>query len=270
MKKKKVRSLASSSCCPVLLLTNLPCPPLPPAPRSQDTTGLNFTRLRYPQDSRTDCWFCLASPTCEKHLIVSVGELAYVCQPKGPICDSHSLIVPVAHEDRGALCDTAASEVQDLKRKLAEHAKNEGKELFVFERAIQTKGGYHSHVQCIPLLPGAARKLAEVVKHATMKLGVKMRELQNDIAMKTIVDSVDGAEGYFYMEVPSVSGTSTRMLYVQEKGERTNKIPIQFGRELAAVAMSEPEKSHWKACVMDKEGESALALKFRESFEKLV
>jgi len=35
--------------------------------------GLNFSRVRYPPDSRSSCWFCLASPTCEKHLLVNIG-----------------------------------------------------------------------------------------------------------------------------------------------------------------------------------------------------
>jgi hypothetical protein len=34
--------------------------------REKDEKGLNFARVRYPADSRTDCWFCLASEGCEK------------------------------------------------------------------------------------------------------------------------------------------------------------------------------------------------------------
>jgi len=48
---------------------------------------------------RMDCWFCLASPSCEKHLIAGVGEEMYVALPKGGIQVEHLLVVPVTHED---------------------------------------------------------------------------------------------------------------------------------------------------------------------------
>ena len=95
----------------------------------QDIIGLDFQRVRYPEDPREDCWFCLASDCCEKHFIVSVGETAYVAMPKGPINDNHSLIIPVVHEKKGALCGSAAKEVEELKEKLIKHAKSEGKEV---------------------------------------------------------------------------------------------------------------------------------------------
>jgi len=39
-------------------------------------------------------------------------------------------------------------------------------QLFVFERNIQTVGGYHAHVQCIPMSPEAAIKVHNLLKQA--------------------------------------------------------------------------------------------------------
>mmetsp|Transcript_15460 Transcript_15460/g.31847 ORF Transcript_15460/g.31847 Transcript_15460/m.31847 type:complete len:815 (-) Transcript_15460:13-2457(-) len=237
----------------------------------QDIVGLDFQRVRYPEDPREDCWFCLASECCEKHFIVSVGETAYVAMPKGPINDNHSLIIPVVHEKKGALCGSASKEVEQLKEKLIKHAKSEGKELFVFERNIETKGGYHPHVQCIPMSKEHAKKLSEVVRFALTRSGINMREVQNDIGVKTIINNLEEGEGYFYMEVPTVNGEPKRMIYVHQRGDKFNKVPIQFGRELAAVALGTPERHHWKACVVCKEDETSTTVKFRESitaFEK--
>ena len=47
--------------------------------------------------SRRDCWFCLASANCEKHLLVDIGEDFYVALPKGGLIKEHALIVPIAH-----------------------------------------------------------------------------------------------------------------------------------------------------------------------------
>ena len=61
------------------------------------------------------------------------------------------------------------------------------------------------------------------------------------------------------------------MIYVHQRGDKFNKVPIQFGRELAAVALGTPERHHWKACVVCKEDETSTTVKFRESitaFEK--
>ena len=35
-----------------------------------------------PMDARTSCWFCLASPECQAHLVLSVAEEVYVALPK--------------------------------------------------------------------------------------------------------------------------------------------------------------------------------------------
>ena len=79
--------------------------------KDEKLKGLNFSRVMYPKDSRMECWFCLASPTCEKHLLVSIGETAYVTMPKGALIDTHSLIVPVGCDGKGALIGKGAKEV---------------------------------------------------------------------------------------------------------------------------------------------------------------
>lgn len=43
------------------------------------------------------CWFCLSSPTVEKHLVISVGSHTYIALPKGPLTKYHVLILPIAH-----------------------------------------------------------------------------------------------------------------------------------------------------------------------------
>ena len=44
-----------------------------------------------------DCWFCLASPNVESHLVVSIGEACYVALDKGVLTEGHLQIVPIAH-----------------------------------------------------------------------------------------------------------------------------------------------------------------------------
>jgi CWF19-like protein 1 len=44
-----------------------------------------------------NCWFCLASPHVEKHLIVSIGDFCYLAMAKGGLVSEHCLILPIGH-----------------------------------------------------------------------------------------------------------------------------------------------------------------------------
>ena len=235
--------------------------------------GLKFQRKHFPPDARKDCWFCLASPTCEKHLVVSVHEECYIAMPKGPVHpEGHVLIVPVTHSSKGALVDrSVAGEMEDLKTRLRKHALEKwNMDLFVFERAIQTKGGYHTHVQCIPIERGLGIKLqATMVALAKSIPGFDLKELNSDLALSAMAGD-DGEEdgGYFYAEVPLTSKECKRFLYKArlDAEQRGAVVPLQFGREVLASVMDKPDLAHWKACVQDEEKETELTASFRESF----
>jgi len=234
----------------------------------EDTKGLNFSRVRYPPDSRSECWFCLASPTCEKHLLVSIGTQVYVAMPKGPLVPDHSLIIPVVHSGSGALLGSSNDEVNQYKDKLRRHAKQQGKELFVWERAIETKGGLHSHVQCVPIPREKARGISSLVDKAGGRLGLGLKEIRNDVSLKAILDG-EGKGGYFYLEIPDGAGGVKKMVSSYEPGDEGGRKPgMQLGREIAAMALDMPERAHWKGCVESEEKEKTVTMSFRESFGK--
>jgi diadenosine tetraphosphate (Ap4A) HIT family hydrolase len=222
-------------------------------------SGVVFSRQHFPADSRQDCWFCLASPGCEKHLITSVFQQCYLAMPKGPIHPGHVLIIPVTHTSQGALSDASLQEeLADLKQRLYRHAKEQYQcDLFVWERAIQTKGGYHTHLQCVPVAPDMALQLSATITALAKKSGFALREINSDLGLQALTQ-----EGYFYAEI--ISTHTKRFLHPAEESSR---VPLQFGREVLAVVMDRPELAHWKACVLDKEKEQELALEFRKSFE---
>mmetsp|Transcript_30299 Transcript_30299/g.44812 ORF Transcript_30299/g.44812 Transcript_30299/m.44812 type:complete len:773 (-) Transcript_30299:365-2683(-) len=229
----------------------------------ETASGIKFERQHFPADSRTDCWFCLASDSCEKHLITSVHNQCYLAMPKGPAHkEGHILIVPVTHTSRGALSDAdISSEVDILKEKLREHAsKTWGLDLFVFERAMQTKGGYHTHIQCVPIPLGLGVKLQATMINMGKRCGFNLREINSDLSIGALV-----GDGYFYAEVPGAGGNFQRFLYNADEGPT---VPLQFGREILAAVLDEPNLAHWKACVLSEEDETKFSMKFRESFSK--
>ena len=54
------------------------------------------------------CWFCLANPAAETHLVAHVGAHCYVSVAKGPVCAGHVLVVPCAHVPSTAALAPAA------------------------------------------------------------------------------------------------------------------------------------------------------------------
>ncbi len=245
----------------------------------------NFQKHHFPLDARTDCWFCLASPTCEKHLIVSLADKSYVTMPKGPVNKNHTLIVTINHgnpEDDGigAFQDPSpgvVQEIEETKEKLRLHAKDIlQKDLLVYERAIPTKGGYHAHVNCIPIEKGLGTKIRETMTsmaNAKSKYGdgFELREIQNpDISITSILRNEDDLDGYFYIEVPFGGAEIKRFLYKYKKSQNTNVkfVPVQFGREILASVIEEPKIASWKTCVLSKDEEEEQANEFSKSFVK--
>ena len=78
------------------------------------------------------------------------------------------------------------------------------------------------------------------------------------------LSTVVGDGEYFYFEV-SAPGVAKRRWVVQ--GGEAGRVPVQFGREVVCVALGKGDRSHWKSCVKDKEGEEEDVKKFRDKWE---
>jgi diadenosine tetraphosphate (Ap4A) HIT family hydrolase len=232
----------------------------------EDSSGFRFERQHFPADSRKDCWFCLASEDCEKHLITGVYDLCYSAMPKGPVHPGHVLLIPVHHSSKGAFADPAvAEEIESTKRMLREHASRAyDMDLFVFERAIETIHGYHTHVQCVPVERGLGVKLQATMMAQANKIGVHLRELSSDLNLKAVITDDDDSAGYFYIEVPDSRNCYKRFLY-KHNTDSGVRVPLQFGREILAAVLGKPQLAHWKSCVLDRDQEAALAASLRMS-----
>ena len=240
-------------------------------PRNKESEfleALGLERKHFPADSRKDCWFCLASPTCEKHLITTIHDECYTTMPKGPMHPGHLLIVPVSHSSQGVwgLGGSVCQEVTDIKTRLLEHANRAyDSDLFVFERAIQTRGGYHTHVQCVPIPKGKIATLQTTMMAHAKASGFELRTIESDLGITSLLSNDSEEQDYFYAEL-ATQQQAYRFVYKKSTAEG-GKVPLQFGREVIASVLNKPELAHWKSCVVDKEKETELAADFRKSFE---
>ena len=223
------------------------------------TAPANAAPQRYPDDARRECWFCLASPGCETHLVAAVKDACYVCQPKGPLVDAHALVVPIAHASTRAGLEPAVRDEMDatadglaatFRTKLA------GAHTVAFERVADTKKGvYHVHRQVIPVPrrgDGDAAKLLADFRDAADRGRFALAPVDGPFlppadARVFLLDVYDGD-----------SGAKTRLACVQAKDAPDRFAPLHFGRDLLARALGEPHKAHWKACEKSKQDETAL------------
>ncbi|CAI5498821.1 unnamed protein product [Closterium sp. Naga37s-1] len=93
------------------------------------------------------CWFCLASPKVETHLVVSVGEHCYVALPKGPLVPGHVLILPIEHFPSViSLPSDALAEMWRYMGALRRCFEAQGQTVVAFERFLQLRAATHAHV----------------------------------------------------------------------------------------------------------------------------
>lgn len=136
----------------------------PPQPRSGGGAG----------GAAPECWFCLASPHVEKHLIVAIGSEAYVALPKGGVHASHALVVPISHHVSVAAAPASLrAEVGQFVAALAHMYAAQGLTPVLFERVLQARRGetpVHSHLQIVGLpRDAAARACAAFVSEGKFK-----------------------------------------------------------------------------------------------------
>lgn len=115
-----------------------------------------------PVFDQTKCWFCLASPEVEKHLVISVGDEAYLALAKGGLVTEHLLILPVEHHQSClTLPESVQNEIKKFKDALNKFFAAQGKVAIFFERNYKTS---HLQIQVVPVPEPALRELPDIFK----------------------------------------------------------------------------------------------------------
>jgi hypothetical protein len=255
-----------------------------------------------PSGPPPECWFCLASPHVEKHLVVSVGNEAYLALPKGGLHPLHHLlIVPIAHH--ASLASSPAPLQEEVARFLTgieAWFASLGLRMLTFERVLhrdRMAGGApplptHTHVQVIGLPVDKAPLAAPSFKsEGAFRLpAITFEELPPGTQLMEAVAPPPGGPGghdtceYLFVEAPGVEAAPAeapagvgeggapaaapplpprvRLLHRVPQGARH---PVQFGRETLCRLLGAPEKIQWKACVSGTEAETAACAEVRAS-----
>ncbi|XP_063146677.1 CWF19-like protein 1 isoform X4 [Candoia aspera] len=203
------------------------------------------------------CWFCLASPDVEKHLVVSIGTHCYLALAKGGLSPDHVLILPIGHyQSMVELASEVVEEVDQYKSVLKKFFKAKGKRCVIYERNYRSQ---HLQLQVVPVPQTCCT--TEDIKEAFIIQGeerhIELLEIPEHSALKQIVQP---GTPYFYVELDNGEKLFHRI---------GKNFPLQFGREVLAseAILGMPERADWRSCQTGREEETAAAQAFRQAFE---
>ncbi|KAF4666925.1 hypothetical protein FOL46_002790 [Perkinsus olseni] len=239
-----------------------------------DVRGIDVKQLD--SSPHQDCWFCLANPNLERHMIFAANLEAYLSTAKGPVNDLHIILCPVTHFACSTHCSdqvfTAINKYIDEVTYVLDSQYNS--DVVVFERWAQMRSSAAMHMQVhligVPREGGKAadseRWLKEVTTMADdheLKLHKMGRYSRDEIAGIAKTTSEYGTPPYIYMQLPG--SNKIRLLLTPT---RTSSVPMNFGREVVVKCMGLPtDRLEWRSCQQSTEEETELAKKLKASFE---
>uniref|UniRef100_A0A669C5P4 CWF19-like protein 1 n=1 Tax=Oreochromis niloticus TaxID=8128 RepID=A0A669C5P4_ORENI len=203
------------------------------------------------------CWFCLASPQVEKHLVISIGTHCYLALAKGGLTPRHVLILPIGHYQSVVdLSSEVVEEMEKYKSALRKFYKSKGERCVLFERNYRSQ---HLQLQVVPV--PLNRCATEDIKEAFMvqaqEQQMEMMEIPEHTDLKQIAPP---GTPYFYVELDS----GEKLFYRIQK-----HFPLQFGREVLAseAVLNIPTRADWKECKQSKEEEEEGSKQLRDDFQ---
>uniref|UniRef100_A0A672NPX0 CWF19-like protein 1 n=1 Tax=Sinocyclocheilus grahami TaxID=75366 RepID=A0A672NPX0_SINGR len=228
--------------------------------RKRQTDG---DRPNYPKQPRRPpqptgpCWFCLASPEVEKHLVISIGTHCYMALAKGGLTPDHVLLLPIGHYQSVVdLASEVVEEMEKYKSAVKKFCKSRAQRCIMFERNYRSQ---HLQLQVVPV--SMEKCSTEDIKEAFMTQAEEQQmELMEIPAHTDLKQIAPPGTPYFYVELD----TGEKLFYRIKK-----KFPLQFGREVLAseALLNIPMRADWRECKCTKEEEEDQAKQMRSDFE---
>ncbi|XP_047431352.1 CWF19-like protein 1 [Mugil cephalus] len=211
---------------------------------------------RHPQPTGP-CWFCLASPQVEKHLVISIGSHCYLALAKGGLTPRHMLILPIGHyQSVVELGSEVVEEMEKYKSALRSFYKSRGERCVLFERNYRSQ---HLQLQVVPV--PLDRCTTDDIKEAfTVQAQEQQMELMEIPQHTDLKQIAPPGTPYFYVELDS----GEKLFYRIQK-----HFPLQFGREVLAseALLNIPTRADWKECKQSREEEEESSKQLRDDFQ---
>lgn len=212
---------------------------------------------RKPPQPTGPCWFCLASPQVEKHLVVSIGTHCYLALAKGCLTTDHLLVLPIGHyQSVVELASEVVEELEKYKSAVRKFYKSLGKRCVLFERNYRSQ---HLQLQAVPVPQDkcATDDLKEAFMVQAQEQQIELMEIPEHTDLKQIAPP---GTPYFYVELDS----GEKLFYRIKKN-----FPLQFGREVLAseTVLNIPTRADWRDCKYTRDEEEEMTKQVRSQFE---
>ncbi|QIW99814.1 hypothetical protein AMS68_005332 [Peltaster fructicola] len=227
------------------------------------------------------CFFCLSNPTCETHMIGSIGEDAYITVSKGPLPKAntfpslgfpgHMLIIPLIHaptvsaipgEDASAATLIEMTRYQDALQKMIAAQSKDGSgrsQLGAVTWEISRAGGVHNHWQFLPVP-------VDLVQKGTIEAAFKAEaDAQDYPAFMTEEDKITAIHQGNCFKIKIWSEDSSKEMAMAL--DVSFKFDLQFGRRVLGKLLGLGNRANWKDCAQEKSEEEADVEKFKELFK---
>lgn len=135
------------------------------------------------------CWFCLANPKVEKHLVVSVGDELYLSLAKGPVVEDnsipgkgHALIIPINHfptfgKIPPEVQPDVIGELKKYKQALQKFYDQYNQDMVVFEVSRDSvKGLSHALIQVVPIPKAKSDSVEKVARELGEAAGMQFTD----------------------------------------------------------------------------------------------
>ncbi|NXD78378.1 C19L1 protein, partial [Halcyon senegalensis] len=214
-------------------------------------------QAKKPPQPTGPCWFCLASPEVEKHLVVSIGTHCYLALAKGGLLPDHVLILPIGHYQSVVdLSSEVVEEVTKYKSALKEFFRSKGKRYVLFERNYRSQ---HLQLQVIPV----------PLDHCTSE------DIKESFIAQAQEQQIELLEIPEHSDIMQVAQPGTPYFYVElDTGEKLfhrirGRFPLHFGRSVLAseALLALPERADWRRCAAERAEEAEQARAFRRDFQ---
>jgi len=209
------------------------------------------------------CYHCFENKKIPKHLLISLGNVAYLMLPAKPICEGHCIISSIIHQSGGTVSmeKDLWSEVNEFMKCITRmnYKKKQGT-LFI-ETVLDVKNDDHSVIECIPLSEKVAADAPVFFNKAIIESDSKwtnhkkLYETGSQGARKCIPKGFP----YFFVQFGMTSGMAH---VIESKSKFTN----YFGLEVVAGIIGSDFFTEGVQSRPSRQDEIAKTKKFLESW----
>ncbi len=237
--------------------------------------------------SPENCFFCLSNPKLESHMIISIGEHAYLTIAKGPLTrptekmkfSGHCLIIPIAHApkidyNKDSVPNNAQllNEIMRYEVSLVKFFASFNLGTILFQINRSTSVHFHTQVFPIPVdfLPDFGKLLEKNAKLNNTKFSKNVK-----LDFKKYADECDqdyqellkSNKDFISFTVINKS-ISDKTIYISTIESLEKSLDLQFGRRTLAYLLQSPKRIKWDKCQQSTQKETAETEAFKEAFKE--